>query len=119
MAAARCSAREKRPWNIHFSTNCPVEQSRNTSDYSPGVNRLYFGDNLGWLQNAKEFRDASVDLVYLDPPFNSNADYNVLFRETSGEASQAQFRLYRHLELGRRSRDLPSIHRHLPERRGG
>jgi adenine specific DNA methylase Mod len=55
------------------------------------VNRLYFGDNLGWLRNTKEFPDASVDLVYLDPPFNSNADYNVLFRETSGEVSQAQF----------------------------
>ena len=32
------------------------------------MNRLYFGDNLKWLQNAKEFPDASVDLVYLDPP---------------------------------------------------
>ncbi len=42
------------------------------------ANRLYFGDNLGWLRSTKEFPDASVDLVYLDPPFNSNADYNVL-----------------------------------------
>jgi adenine specific DNA methylase Mod len=58
------------------------------------VNRLYFGDNLGWLRNTKEFPDASVDLVYLDPPFNSNADYNVLFRETSGEVSQAQFHAF-------------------------
>jgi len=55
------------------------------------MNRLFFGDNLGWLRDPKEFPDASVDLVYLDPPFNSNADYNVLFREASGEASQAQF----------------------------
>ena len=55
------------------------------------ANRLYFGDNLGWLRDTREFPDASVDLVYLDPPFNSNADYNVLFRETSGEVSQAQF----------------------------
>ena len=38
------------------------------------VNRLYFGDNLGWLRNTKEFPDASVDPVYLDPPFNSNAE---------------------------------------------
>jgi site-specific DNA-methyltransferase (adenine-specific) len=58
------------------------------------MNRLYFGDNLGWLRNTKEFPDASVDLVYLDPPFNSNADYNVLFRETSGEVSQAQFHAF-------------------------
>src|SRR5205814_6081376 len=58
------------------------------------VNRLYFGDNLTWLRNTKEFPDASVDLIYLDPPFNSNADYNVLFREASGEASQAQFHAF-------------------------
>ena len=58
------------------------------------MNRLYFGDNLAWLRNTKEFPDASVDLVYLDPPFNSNADYNVLFRETSGEVSQAQFHAF-------------------------
>jgi len=38
------------------------------------MNRLYFGDNLKWLSDRKEFPDASVDLVYLDPPFNSNAD---------------------------------------------
>lgn len=55
------------------------------------MNRLLFGDNLGWLRNKELFPDVSVDLVYLDPPFNSNADYNVLFREASGEASQAQF----------------------------
>src|SRR5438309_7016414 len=58
------------------------------------MNRLYFGDNLKWLSDRKEFPDASVDLVYLDPPFNSNADYNVLFRETSGEVSQAQFHAF-------------------------
>ena len=37
------------------------------------MNRLYFGDNLKWLSDRKEFPDGSVDLVYLDPPFNSNA----------------------------------------------
>jgi 16S rRNA G966 N2-methylase RsmD len=40
------------------------------------MNRLLFGDNLKWLRDTKIFPDASVDLVYLDPPFNSNADYN-------------------------------------------
>jgi hypothetical protein len=40
------------------------------------MNRLGFGDNLEWLRNTKEFPDASVDLVYLDPTFNSNADYS-------------------------------------------
>jgi DNA modification methylase len=58
------------------------------------MNRLLFGDNLKWLDDLKIFPDASVDLVYLDPPFNSNADYNVLFREASGEASQAQFHAF-------------------------
>jgi site-specific DNA-methyltransferase (adenine-specific) len=55
---------------------------------------LYFGDNLKWLADRKEFPDASVALVYLDPPFNSNADYNVLFREPSGQVSQAQFHAF-------------------------
>jgi len=55
---------------------------------------LLFGDNLNWLRDKSIFPDASVDLVYLDPPFNSNADYNVLFREASGEASQAQFHAF-------------------------
>jgi site-specific DNA-methyltransferase (adenine-specific) len=55
------------------------------------MNRLFFGDNLGWLRDTKEFPDASVDLVYLDPPFNSNADYNVLFREESGQAQYHAF----------------------------
>jgi site-specific DNA-methyltransferase (adenine-specific) len=58
------------------------------------MNHLLFGDNLKWLRDKKIFPDASVDLVYLDPPFNSNADYNVLFREASGEASQAQFHAF-------------------------
>ena len=58
------------------------------------MNRLLFGDNLDWLRKREIFPDASVDLVYLDPPFNSNADYNVLFREASGEASQAQFHAF-------------------------
>ena len=51
-------------------------------------NRLYFGDNLDILRN--HVADGSVDLIYLDPPFNSNASYNVLFQEKSGEHSTAQ-----------------------------
>jgi site-specific DNA-methyltransferase (adenine-specific) len=42
-------------------------------------NKLYFGDNLDILR--REVPDATVDLIYLDPPFNSNATYNVLFKE--------------------------------------
>ena len=51
-------------------------------------NRLYYGDNLAMLRSHVE--DASVDLIYLDPPFNSKATYNVLFKEKSGEESAAQ-----------------------------
>ena len=51
-------------------------------------NQLYFGDNLPILR--KHIADESVDLIYLDPPFNSNANYNVLFRETGGQQSAAQ-----------------------------
>ena len=58
------------------------------------MNRLLFGDNLNWLRDGKIFPDACVDLVYLDPPFNSNADYNVLFREATGESSLAQFHAF-------------------------
>ena len=52
------------------------------------TNALYYGDNLDILR--EHVADASVDLIYLDPPFNSNATYNVLFQERSGEQSAAQ-----------------------------
>jgi site-specific DNA-methyltransferase (adenine-specific) len=51
-------------------------------------NQLFFGDNLAILR--EHVPDESVDLIYLDPPFNSNATYNVLFKEKSGEQSTAQ-----------------------------
>lgn len=51
-------------------------------------NKLYFGDNLVILR--EHIADESIDLVYLDPPFNSNATYNVLFGEKSGAKSSAQ-----------------------------
>ena len=52
------------------------------------TNQLYFGDNLSVLR--EHIPSESVDLIYLDPPFNSNATYNVLFKERSGEDSAAQ-----------------------------
>ena len=51
-------------------------------------NTLYYGDNLEILR--RYIKDETIDLVYLDPPFNSNATYNVLFKEPSGASSQAQ-----------------------------
>jgi DNA modification methylase len=56
-------------------------------------NRLYYGDNLDILRRYVE--DRSVDLVYLDPPFNSNQDYNVLFKERHGERSAAQVKAFK------------------------
>ena len=47
------------------------------------MNRLLFSDNLKWLRDPNIFPAANVDLIYLDPAFNSNADYNVLFRKPS------------------------------------
>ena len=52
-------------------------------------NQLFFGDNLDILRGG-HIPVGSVDLVYLDPPFNSNATYNVLFAEKTGEKSAAQ-----------------------------
>ena len=48
----------------------------------PMTNKLYYGDNLQVLRDS--IADESVDLIYLDPPFNSNASYNVLFRGAEG-----------------------------------
>ena len=45
-------------------------------------NSLYYGDNLDILR--RYVRDESADLIYLDPPFNSNQTYNVLFQEKDG-----------------------------------
>lgn len=47
-----------------------------------------------WLRNHDYFPNESVDLIYLDPPFNSNAAYNVIFSEPSGEESPAQLRAF-------------------------
>jgi adenine specific DNA methylase Mod len=55
-------------------------------------NVLYYGDNLEVLR--RYVADASVDLVYIDPPFNSNAGYNVLFKEQDGSRSAAQIEAF-------------------------
>ncbi len=53
-------------------------------------NRMYYGDNLEILRNREYFPNEFVDLIYLDPPFNSNRNYNVLFKAESGADSEAQ-----------------------------
>ena len=54
------------------------------SDWRQSVaeNTLYYGDNLDILRRYIE--DGTIDLIYLDPPFNSQANYNVLFAEQDG-----------------------------------
>ena len=52
------------------------------------MNRLYFGDNLHVLR--EHIADETVDLIYLDPPFNSKRDYNLLFKTPKGHESDAQ-----------------------------
>ena len=59
---------------------------------TPTGDALFYGDNLDVLRNHIE--DASVDLIYLDPPFNSNANYNVLFKSPDGKQSQSQIEAF-------------------------
>ncbi len=56
------------------------------------TNHLYYGDNLHVLRES--IATESIDLIYLDPPFNSQATYNVLFRSPKGEQSQAQIEAF-------------------------
>jgi site-specific DNA-methyltransferase (adenine-specific) len=56
------------------------------------ANRLYYGDNFAVLRES--IADESVDLVYLDPPFNSNAGYNVLFKAPAGQKNEAQIEAF-------------------------
>jgi site-specific DNA-methyltransferase (adenine-specific) len=55
-------------------------------------NYLYYGDNLHVLRD--HIKDESVDLIYLDPPFNSNRSYNVLFKDESGQGGDAQIAVF-------------------------
>jgi len=57
-----------------------------------GRNQLYFGDCLDVLRH--HIQSESIDLVYLDPPFNSKANYNVLYQEPTGRKSAAQVRTF-------------------------
>jgi site-specific DNA-methyltransferase (adenine-specific) len=55
-------------------------------------NKLFYGDNLDVLR--AHVTSESVDLVYLDPPFNSNANYNILFKSPTGSQSDAQIEAF-------------------------
>jgi site-specific DNA-methyltransferase (adenine-specific) len=55
-------------------------------------NLLYYGDNLDVMR--RHIKDGTVDLVYLDPPFNSNTNYNVLFAEKDGSKAASQIQAF-------------------------
>ncbi len=71
-------------------TLSPVLPSSQT--VSTEKNKLYYGDNLEVLR--RYVKDESVDLIYLDPPFNSRQDYNVLFAEKDGTQSSSQIHAF-------------------------
>lgn len=71
----------------------PAARPRVTSALHLADRQLYYGDNLPVLRD--HFDSESVDLIYLDPPFNSNQDYNVLFREYDGTQAAAQVKVFR------------------------
>ncbi|MBD3234102.1 MAG: hypothetical protein GF315_10315 [candidate division Zixibacteria bacterium] len=60
--------------------------------YIISMNTLYYGDNLEILR--KYIPDESVDLIYLDPPFNSQRAYNVIFQDKTGKSSSAQIQAF-------------------------
>lgn len=69
--------------NLILLISSPMDEPRN---------QLYFGDNLEVLR--ENIASESVDLVYLDPPFNSKSTYNVLFKEVEGTPSAAQIQAF-------------------------
>ncbi|HXF62682.1 MAG TPA: DNA methyltransferase [Caldilineaceae bacterium] len=75
---------------IPMPASAPSRSQQPTS--TAGRNRLYYGDNLPILR--EHIADASVDLIYLDPPFNSNRNYNVLFKNERGQAAEAQVQAF-------------------------
>src|SRR5260370_15527438 len=55
-------------------------------------NHLYYGDNLDIMR--RYLKDETVDLIYLDPPFNSNQNYNILFAEKDGSRAASQIKAF-------------------------
>src|SRR4029079_7768419 len=56
------------------------------------MNTLYYGDNLKIFREY--IKDESLDLIYLDPPFNSNRNYNVLFKDEHGKEADSQIQVF-------------------------
>jgi site-specific DNA-methyltransferase (adenine-specific) len=69
-----------------------VGQAKTATPALASANALYYGDNLQILR--EHIKDESVNLIYLDPPFNSNASYNTFFKAPTGERSRAQIEAF-------------------------
>lgn len=74
---------------------CPLRRKRPRATTKLMTNRLYYGDNLDVLR--EQIASESVDLVYLDPPFNSNANYNLLFKSPAGLSADSQIEAIGHI----------------------
>ena len=82
-------------WNCLIKENRVLNGGGQGEDPKGGImetNILYYGDNLHVLR--RYIPDSSIDLIYLDPPFNSQATYNILFKEPTGKPSEAQVRAF-------------------------
>jgi DNA modification methylase len=77
------------PCAVRYRSTDPVHHG---ADARMADNILYYGDNLEIL--PLHIKDETVDLVYLDPPFNSNQEYNVLFEAKDGSAAPAQIKAF-------------------------
>ena len=77
-------------------------------------NILYYGDNLDVLR--RHVKDESIDLIYLDPPFKSDQDYNVLFAEQDGSRAAAQIKAFE--DTWRWDRASAAAHQQVVERGG-
>ena len=76
------------PAACRYCTEALDSLSRSRYTLAMHRNTLYYGDNLDAMR--EHIADESVDLVYLDPPFNSSRDYNVLFKQAKRDENQAQ-----------------------------
>ena len=77
---------------LHNEGKSAVAIGRKLGYTGASMNQLYYGDNLHVLR--EHFAPESVDLIYLDPPFNSKRDYNLLFKSPKGHESEAQIEAF-------------------------
>ena len=89
--AGGCGATQSLPADAPRAGRAPRPPRRCLAGGAGGMmagNKLYYGDNLAILREYVP--DESVGLIYLDPPFNSNRNYNIIFKDESGQSSDAQ-----------------------------